>query len=140
MPYTKIWIHLIWSTKNREKTITKKLRPALLAHINENAKSKKIFIDQMNCVNEHIHILISLGNDQSISKVVRLLKGESSHWINKQKLTTGKFEWQDEYFAVSVSESIVEKVRNYIQNQEEHHRIKSFTEEYEEFIEKYGFV
>jgi len=139
MPYTKIWIHLIWSTKNREKIITKELRKVLLEHIIENAKLKGIFIKVINCVNDHVHLLISLGREQSISKVVMLIKGESSNWVNKNKLTKGQFEWQDEYIAVSVSESVVNKVFDYIENQEEHHRIKSFEEEYNLFLKKYKF-
>ncbi len=139
MPFVRIWVHLIWSTKNRERIITKKLRPALLSHMKENAKQKNIFLDQINCVEDHCHALISLGASQTISKVTFLLKGESSHWINENRLIMGKFGWQDEYMALSVSESQVEKVRNYIKNQEEHHRRKSFREEYEEFIKKYGF-
>lgn len=70
---------------------------------------------------------------------MQLIKGESAFWINKNKLTKQKFEWQDEYFAVSVSESMIDRVRNYIKHQEEHHSKKSFQEEYEQFISKYGF-
>ncbi len=70
---------------------------------------------------------------------MHLMKGESSFWINRQKLMKYKFEWQDEYFAVSVSESQVNAVRSYIQNQEKHHYNKTFQEEYDTFIEKYGF-
>ena len=70
---------------------------------------------------------------------MQLIKGESSFWFNNQKLITEKFQWQDEYFAVSVSESIHEKVRNYIKKQEEHHYKITFKEEYDVFIEKYGF-
>lgn len=139
MPYVRMWVHLIWSTKNRDKTITKKLKPLILSHIRENAKEKKIFLDQINCVEDHCHALISLGASQTISKVALLIKGESSHWINENKMITGKFEWQDEYIAVSVSESQVEKVRNYIKSQGEHHRVKSFSEEYDLFKKKYGF-
>ena len=139
MPFTKIWIHIIWSTKNREKIITKELKRLLLKHIKENSVLKEIFIDTINCVNDHVHLLISLGREQSISKVVMLLKGESSNWVNKQNLIMGKFEWQDEYMAISVSESVVEKVRDYINSQEEHHRTKSFEEEYNLFIKKYNF-
>ena len=65
--------------------------------------------------------------------------GESSHWINENRIFKKKFEWQDEYFAVSVSESAVNRVRDYIKNQEEHHRKKSFMEESNEFMRKYGF-
>jgi hypothetical protein len=68
-----------------------------------------------------------------------LIKGESSNWVNKNKLLNGKFEWQDEYIAISVSESLVEKVVDYIKNQEEHHRVKSFEEEYNLFLKKYNF-
>jgi putative transposase len=139
MPFVRIWIHLIWSTKGRQKLIDKNLRPILLNHIIANAKQKKIYLDQINCVEDHCHCLISLGVSQFISKVAFLLKGESSHWVNDNKLIAGHFEWQDEYIAVSVSESQVEKVRTYIKNQEEHHRVKSFSEEYDIFIKRYGF-
>ena len=140
MPYIRILIHLIWSTKNRERIITKEIKTILLNHIRENAKSKNIFIDFINGEPEHIHATISLGSDQTISKVAQLIKGESSNWINKNKLLPGRFEWQDEYIAVSVSESQINKVREYIKNQEEHHRKKNFAEEYKEFIKKYGFT
>lgn len=139
MPYTKVLVHLIWSTKNREKLIKKELKPVLLEHIKENAKEKSIYIDKINCVEDHIHILFSLGREQSVSKVVQLIKGESSYWWNKNSISKYKFEWQDEYIALSVSDSIADKVREYIMNQEEHHRIKSFDEEYKLFLEKYGF-
>lgn len=140
MPYIKIWIHLIWTTKNREKIITKQIKQNLLEHIRENAKAKNIFLDFINCEPEHVHATISLGSDQTISKIAQLLKGESSNWINKNNLIACHFEWQDEYIAVSVSESMINKVRDYIKNQEEHHRKKSFIEEYDEFIKKYGFT
>ena len=74
-----------------------------------------------------------------IGKVVQLIKGESSFWINKNNLTVEKFHWQDEYFAVSVSESMIAQVRNYIKKQEKHHLIKTFSDEYFEFMEKYKF-
>ena len=93
----------------------------------------------MNGYADHCHCLVSLGVDQSIQKVMQLIKGESSFWINKHGLTKGKFEWQNEYFAVSVSESVIDKVRDYIKNQEEHHSKKTFQQEYDEFIRKFGF-
>jgi REP element-mobilizing transposase RayT len=80
-----------------------------------------------------------LGCGQNIDKILMLLKGESSYWTNKNNLLREKFEWQDEYFAVSVSESALNRVRDYIKNQEEHHRKRSFQEEYDEFMRKYGF-
>jgi REP element-mobilizing transposase RayT len=140
MPFVKVYIHFVWSTKNRYPYLnTSELRVKVWNHIRENAKAKGIFIDFINGYTDHCHCLISLGTDQTIQKVMQLIKGESSFWINKNKLTIAKFEWQDEYFAVSVSESMVDKVRDYIKNQEEHHRKKTFQEEYDEFISKYGF-
>ncbi len=121
MPYIKIWIHLIFLTKNRDKLISKQLKPQLLKHIKENSIEKNIYIDFMNCVSDHIHLLISLNSEQTISKVTQLINGESSHWINKNNLIPNKFEWQDEYIAVSIGHSQVNRVRDYIKNQEEHH-------------------
>lgn len=139
MPYIKILIHYIWSTKNREHLITKELRPKLLSHIKENSIKKGIFIDTLNCVSNHIHLLISLGSEQTIAKTAMLIKGESSFWVNKEKNLKPKFEWQDEYIALSVSYSAADKVRAYILNQEEHHKKKTFSEEYKEFLKAHDF-
>lgn len=109
-------IHFMWATKNRAPIISKDIKPLLLSHIKENSLTKNIFIDTLNCVEDHIHLLISLGTEQTISKVAMLIKGESSFWVNKEKLIKNKFEWQDEYIALSVSESGIDKVRQYILN------------------------
>ena len=140
MPFVKVYIHIVWSTKNRIPFLNSKdLRINVWKHIKQNASEKGIFIDVVNGYSDHCHCLISLSTNQTIEKVVQLIKGESSFWINKNNLTEEKFAWQDEYFAVSVSESMIEKVRNYIINQEKHHLTRSFSEEYEEFISKYKF-
>ena len=139
MPFVRVWIHLVWSTKNRQPFLTKEIRNKVFSHIKENAKEKKIFLDCINGEVDHVHCLLSLGTDQNISKILMLLKGESSHWINENKLCKTPFEWQDEYFAVSVSESQIDAVRKYIAGQEEHHRKKTFAEEYDEFMQKYDF-
>ncbi|MDQ6756655.1 MAG: transposase [Bacteroidota bacterium] len=139
MPYTKVFIHFIWAAKNREHVISKELKPILLQHIKENSIKKQIFIDTINCVTDHIHLLISLGREQTIAKTAMLIKGESAFWVNKQKLIKSKFEWQDEYIALSVSYSAIDKVRTYILKQEEHHKKKTFTEEYQEFLHAHNF-
>ncbi len=127
MPFVKIYIHFIWSTKNRKPFLdSRELRTKVWNHIRENAVKKDIFIDHINGYSDHCHCMVSLGTDQTIEKTIQLVKGESSFWINKNKLTLEKFEWQDEYFAVSVSESMVDKVREYIRNQEAHHNRKTF--------------
>jgi len=88
----------------------------------------------LNCVDDHIHLLVSLGTEQTIAKTAMLIKGESSFWVNKQKLISTKFEWQDDYIALSVSYSAVDKVRDYIKFQEIHHKKNNFNEEYQEFL------
>jgi putative transposase len=140
MPYISVNIHFVWSTKNRIPFLsTHDQRQALWLHIKENAEKKEIYIDFVNGYTDHCHCLVSLGADQTMSKVMQLIKGESSYWVNKTQLCTQKFEWQDEYFAVSVSQSQLPIVRNYIKNQEHHHRKKTFQDEYDEFVLRYGF-
>jgi putative transposase len=139
MPHVHVYIHLVFSTKQRFPYLnTPELRKQIWKHMYENARSKGIYIDFINGYTDHCHILLSLGTEQALSKVVQLIKGESAFWINKNNLCSTKFEWQNDYFAASVSESIVDRVRQYIANQEEHHKTKSFAEEYDEFIRKFA--
>lgn len=140
MPLIKIWIHLVWATKKRAPLLTKDMRQQVFRHIRENGLAKGIHVDFVNGHIDHVHCLISLNADQTIAKILQLLKGESSFWVNKNNLCKEHFEWQDEYFAVSVNESGVNTVREYIKNQEVHHARKTFQKEYDEFIEKYGFI
>lgn len=140
MSWVSIWVHLVFSTKNREPYLsTKDIRGKVFIHIKENAKAKNIWIDTINGYNDHAHCLISLNKDQSISKVAQLIKGESSNWINKNKIIKNKFIWQDDYWATSVSESHIKQVRKYILEQEEHHKKVSFEEEVERFMKKIGW-
>lgn len=126
-------IHAVWRTKNSERILSPEPRNLLLKHIRENAKEKGIYIDTINAEPEHVHCLFSLNADMSLSKALQLIKGEASFWANKRKLIKSKLYWADDYYAISVSESQVPKVRAYIQNQQEHHRKLYFTEEYEAF-------
>lgn len=139
MSYVKIWLHCVWSTKNRDCIISKSFRPNLLKHFKENALEKNIILDYINAHEDHVHALINLGKQQNLATVMQYLKGESSFWINNQKAVPGHFSWQDDYFAVSVSHSHVDRVRAYIKNQDEHHKKMSWQEEVELFLKKYGF-
>jgi len=140
MSWVRIWVHVVFSTKNTFPFMhTTDLRKTIFKHIKENAEEKGNWIDCVNGHSDHAHCLISLNKDISISKSVQLIKGESSNWINKNNLLKNKFNWQDDYWAVSVSESHITKVRKYIFNQEEHHRVKSFREEVELFMKRYGW-
>jgi putative transposase len=139
MPFVKVWIHFVWSTKNRAPLLNDKIRQDVFRHIRENAREKDIYLDFINGYTDHVHCLISLGTDQTIEKIMQLIKGESSFWINKNRLCKTKFEWQDEYFAVGVCESMLESARSYIAKQEAHHRTKSFDDEFKEFLKRAGF-
>jgi REP element-mobilizing transposase RayT len=86
-----------------------------------------------------MHSLVSLKTGQGIEKVAQMIKGESSRWINENKICQGYFGWQDEYFAASVSPPDVPSVRNYIANQEEHHKKVTFGSEFEYLLKRAGF-
>jgi REP element-mobilizing transposase RayT len=139
MSWIRIWVHLVFTTKNREPYLHSEIRKEVFQHIKQNATEKSIWLDSVNGFSDHVHCLLSLNKNQSISDVVQLIKGESSFWINKNKLTKNKFSWQDDYWAVSVSESHLQATRNYIFNQEVHHQKKNFGQEIEEFMTKYGW-
>jgi putative transposase len=140
MAYVKIWLHCVWGTKNRTPFLTKKILSDLIGHIRTNAKEKGIYIDTLNGHREHIHCIISLSPDQTLAKVIQLIKGESSFWLNKNKLTRYRFEWAVEYYGVSVSESELNKVRIYIKNQDVHHSQSTWEDECNEMMITYGFV
>jgi len=135
MSYTKINIHAVCSTKNQQHILQKPQRFDLYRHIVENARLKGIVIAEIGGYSEHIHCLFELPSELSIAKVMQLIKGEASFWANKHNLFTTKIEWAEDYFATSVSDSNLPRVAAYIQNQEEHHKQKTFSEEFEKFIE-----
>lgn len=136
----KIWVHLVWGTHNHEKIITKELGKKLFDHFISKAKEEKMHIEKLHIRPEHIHMLIELPSTKPIDLVARLIKGESSFWINENKLTSFKFKWQRGYGAFSVSASQLKIVKNYIANQDEHHRVKTFGEEYNDWQKKYGIL
>ena len=88
---------------------------------------------------DHMHCLFLLSPQKSIADIIKQIKGSSSHYINQNNLIDDKFAWQTGYAAYSVSESVVEKVYEYIKNQKQHHAKKTFQQEYDEFIKIYGF-
>ena len=139
MSFINVYVHYVWATHNRIPNLTSEIRREVFNHIRENAKKKNIYIDFMNGHADHLHCLVSLGDSLSIGEIAQLIKGESSFWINKNKLTKEKFGWQDEYLAVGVGDEKLEVVRNYIAAQEEHHKKITFNQEYDKFIKRYGF-
>jgi len=107
------------------------------ANLSEYSYEKGIYM-KINFFNaDHIHALIDLPTNLTIEQVLQLLKGSSSHWINQNRLIQGRFAWGRGYGAFSVSHSDVERVAAYIAGQEEHHRKRTFAQEYELFVKRY---
>ena len=140
MSFVKIHVHAVWGTKNRKPVLSSTIHDLICDHIKENATEKHISIDTINGHSDHLHCLMLLNAQMSISKQMQLIKGESSFWVNRTNLIRSKFDWADEYFAASVSEDKLDTVREYILNQQEHHRKITFRQEYEGFLKHFGFI
>ena len=139
MSHIKIWIHAVWSTKNRQPVLKPPVLLQVCSHILINSKGKDIFVDTINGYDEHIHVLMLLKYDNSIARQMQLLIGESAYWANKHNIIKGGLNWADKYFATSVSSDKLEIVRAYINGQQQHHRNISFSEEYSHFLQKLGY-
>ncbi len=136
--YNKLWIHFIWETQDKQKVFTPEAKTIISRFLYDYSKEKNIFM-KINYVNaDHVHTLVDLPTNLSVEECVKLLKGSSSYYINKNRVVRNKFSWGKGYGSFSVSASQLDNVVNYIKGQEEHHRSKSFTEEYQLFIKKYG--
>lgn len=104
--FSRIFVHLVWSTKNREPFLVKTVRPEVESHILQYARANGTIIDTLAVQLDHVHALVLLKSDQALEDIVKLLKGESSHWINDSDLLQQKFAWQRGYWAESVSPSV----------------------------------
>ena len=131
--YLSLWYHLVWSTKNRNPLIDKAWKWQLYSRMKDFCTEKEYHLDFVNGVEDHIHLLISPKPKFALSDVVRDIKRDSYYWILDNKKCDEVFTWQDGYGALTVSPSQVEKVRNYIRNQEEHHKVHTFEREIEKF-------
>ena len=136
--YSRCWLHLIWETLRREPMLDKRAAARASTNLTEYSYEKGIYM-RINYFNaEHTHALIDLPTNLTIEQVIQLFKGSSSHWINQNHLVKGRFAWGRGYGAFSVSHSDVGRVANYFAGQEEHHRKRSFAEEYAIFVRRYG--
>jgi REP element-mobilizing transposase RayT len=136
--YNKIWIHAIWATKERAPIINQNIEQKIYAFISEQLRELGCPVRIVNGMPDHIHCLFLLSQKKSIAEVIKQIKGSSSHFVNQNNLITEKFAWQTGYAAYSVSESVVEKVYQYIKNQKQHHQKKAFQNEYDEFLKANG--
>ena len=136
--YSKIYIHLIFAVQGRTNIINKNLKDELHKYICGiiNNKDRKVYA--INGMPDHIHVLVSIKPNCLISDLLREIKAGSSGWINTNKKIPGKFSWQEGFGAFSVSQSQVDKVIAYIDNQEIHHQKSTFKQEYVGLLKKYN--
>ncbi|HKO44262.1 MAG TPA: IS200/IS605 family transposase [Pyrinomonadaceae bacterium] len=136
--YSRCWLHLIWATLNREPMLSKSLAVKASGWLSEYSLEKGIYM-KINYFNaDHVHALIDLPTNKTTEEVAQLFKGSMSHRINEEKVLRGTFAWGRGYGAFSVSHSDVSRVAKYIAEQEEHHKTKTYSEEYQLFVTKYG--
>ena len=138
--YTQLYIHFVFAVKYRAALLNnnwdERLRLYITA-ITQNNGHKMLAINNMP---DHLHMLIGINPAQSISDLMRLIKGDSSEWINKEKLTPNKFQWQEGYGAFSHSRSRVDKVVKYIISQQEHHKKSTFLDEYRQMLTSFDIA
>lgn len=135
--YTQIHLQFIFAVKYREGLINSIWKDPLYKYITGIVQNHKHKLLSINGMPDHVHLLIGMRPTQSVSELMQQVKGDSSIWINEKKYVRGKFEWQEGYGAFSYGKSQVPNVISYIQNQEEHHKKKTFIEEYIEFLKKF---
>ncbi|PCJ54686.1 MAG: transposase [Candidatus Hydrogenedentota bacterium] len=134
---SKIYVHIIFSTARREKILPKELLPELYAYLATVIKNLDCHAVQIGGTEDHIHILCVQSKNISTAKLVEEIKKPTSMWLKTKSDALTQFHWQSGYGAFSVSQSDVDRVREYIQNQEEHHRSRSFQDEFREFLSRY---
>ncbi len=136
--FVNCYLHCVWSTKERRRLITPDLQARLWPYLGGIARENKMKALAIGGVEDHVHLLISLPGTLAISKAIQLLKGNSSKWIHETFPEAQDFEWQEGYGAFSVSVSGIPDTIAYINNQAEHHRVKTFKEEFIAFLRKHG--
>ena len=135
--YTQLYFHIVFAVKGRSNYISEQWKDELYKYISGIIANKDQKLMIVNGVPNHIHLLIGTKPNCNLSDLIRDIKANSSKWINEKKFTNFHFEWQTGFGAFTVSQSGVPNVIEYIKNQEEHHRKKTFKEEYVEFLKAY---
>lgn len=141
--FTHLNYHFIWSTKNREPIIHQSIETRIWGLIgsmgaNEEKPTKSLIPIRVGGIEDHVHVAVSIPKTVSVSQAAQILKGGSSTIINRENLTDGHFAWQDGYAAYTVSRSQLDTLKQYIDNQREHHKTISFEDEYRALLEKHG--
>ncbi|WP_420148054.1 IS200/IS605 family transposase [Spirosoma sp.] len=134
--YTQLYIHTVFAVKHRHSLIRPAWKEDLYRYMTGIVQNQGHKLIAINGMPDHVHTFIGLNPKQSISELMQYLKMDSAKWVNEKRLTQAKFEWQSGYGAFSYGHSQIDSVIRYIQNQEEHHRKRTFLEEYIAFLQK----
>jgi putative transposase len=138
--FTSCLVHCVWSTKNRELLLTPDLRDSLWPYLGGIAKQNQMKTLAIGGASDHVHVLLSLPATLSVAKAMQLLKGNSSKWLPETFPKMRFFAWQEGYGAFSIGLSGVDATVAYIRDQAEHHRTRSFRQEYAAMLKKHGFA
>jgi putative transposase len=138
--YTQLYLHIVFAVKYRAALLKAQWDERLRLYIAATVQNNGHKMLAINNMPDHLHLCIGLNPAQSISDLMRLVKGDSSEWINKEGFTTRKFQWQEGYGAFSYSKSQLDSVVKYIANQQEHHSKISFKDEYIKMLEDRGIA
>jgi REP element-mobilizing transposase RayT len=135
--YTSLHYHLVFSTKNRERWIAEEIEQRVWAYLAGVARENGLKAIMVGGIENHVHLLVGMRPTMTVSKALQLLKGASSHWFHETFPKFRLFQWQDGYGAFTVSKSQMPEVTDYIRSQREHHRTRTFEEEYVEFLRRH---
>ncbi|MUP37668.1 transposase [Labilibaculum euxinus] len=135
---SKLFVHIIFHVKNNTIKIRKENRKELYAYIGALIKDNDSIPIIINGVEDHVHVLCVMSKNIALAKLVEEIKRHSSRWIKTKGSNYSKFAWQGGYIGFSVSSSVHDKTKQYIENQEEHHRKLTFRDEYLLFLKEYG--
>ena len=135
--YSQLYVQIVFAVKGRQNLISNKWKDELYKYITGIVANEDQKLIAVNGMPDHIHILIGIKPNKALSDLVRDIKANSSRFINEKRWITGKFEWQSGFGAFTYSHSHLANVINYIQNQEEHHKTKTFKEEYIGFLKAF---
>ncbi len=136
--YTQIHIQTVFTVQNRASVIGDRWKEELYRYITGIVQNNGHKVLAINGMPDHVHLFFGMRPKQSLSELMQAVKGDSSKWINSKGFVRGRFAWQEGYGGFSYSKSQVPKVIQYIRNQEEHHRKRTFIEEYHDLLEKFG--
>ena len=135
--YTQINMHVVFSVKGRENILSVKIRPDIFKYISGILSNIEQFPLAVNGYKDHVHLFFEMQPTKSLSDIVRVVKTNSSKWINENRFIAGKFSWQEGYGGFSYSRSQRNNVIQYIIKQEEHHKVRTFKEEYLDLLKRF---